>query len=115
MIIDDGSTDNTKKLVETWQNNPETWFSIRYYWQPNQHKKVAHNYAVKLAQGEFFLTFDSDDRCVPQALERFNYHWLQIPLAIRYEFSAVTALCVDENNELIAIIFLVMIGLTRTL
>ena len=64
-------------------------------------KKVAHNYAVKLAQGEFFLTFDSDDRCVPQALERFNYHWLQIPLAIRDEFSAVTALCINENNELI--------------
>ena len=101
LIIDDGSTDNTKQLVETWQNDLQTWFSIRYYWQPNQHKKVAHNYAVKLAQGEFFLTFDSDDRCVPQALERFNYHWLQIPLAIRDEFSAVTALCINENNELI--------------
>ena len=98
LIIDDGSTDNTKQLVETWQNDPETWFSIRYYWQPNQHKKVAHNYAVKLAQGEFFLTFDSDDRCVPQALERFNYHWLQIPSDIRDKFSSIYVLCTDQSG-----------------
>ena len=28
LIIDDGSTDNTKQLVETWQNDLETWFSM---------------------------------------------------------------------------------------
>ena len=33
------------------------------------------NRAVQLADGKLFLTLDSDDGCVPDALERFQYHW----------------------------------------
>ena len=40
LIIDDGSTDKTAELVQSWKNDPNTWFPIRYYWQENQLKKV---------------------------------------------------------------------------
>ncbi len=36
LIIDDGSTDNTKDLVEEFQKISD--FKIRYYYQENQHK-----------------------------------------------------------------------------
>jgi hypothetical protein len=53
------------------------------------------------ANGELFLTFDSDDACVPETLERFKYHWDSIPEDKRDKFSAVTALCVDRDGRLV--------------
>jgi hypothetical protein len=50
---------------------------------------------------ESFLTFDFDDACVSNALERFYYDWQNIPPAKKSRFSAVTALCKDERGRLI--------------
>ena len=72
LIVDDGSTDGTKVLIEKWTE--EASFPIRYFYQENQGKHIAHNLGVKKARGELFLSLDSDDTCVPEALERFNYH-----------------------------------------
>jgi glycosyltransferase involved in cell wall biosynthesis len=101
LIIDDGSTDRTKELVEVWQKDKATWFPIRYIWQKNQHKKSAHNHGVKEARGTLFLPLDSDDYCTPEALERFSYHWFAIPASERDKFSAVTALCADESGVIV--------------
>lgn len=59
LIIDDGSTDGTQKIVEQFYNNGK--FSVKYYWKENGGKHTAHNMAVKLAQGEYFMCLDSDD------------------------------------------------------
>jgi glycosyltransferase involved in cell wall biosynthesis len=99
LIVDDGSTDDTKQLVEQWQK--EANFPIRYIYQENAGKHVACNRGVREAKGELFLTFDSDDACVPEALERFKYHWDSIPEDKRDNFSAVTALCVDQDGKLV--------------
>jgi len=37
LIVDDGSTDNTKELVEVWQK--ENLFPIRYFWQKKRTQK----------------------------------------------------------------------------
>lgn len=87
MIVDDGSTDQTKELVESWKPS----FPIRYFWKPNGGKHSAVNLGVNVAAGEFVLIFDSDDRCVPDALERFDHHWRQIPAPAR--FAALGVLC----------------------
>lgn len=97
LIVDDGSTDGTKALVETYEK--EAGFPVRYYSQENQGKHVAFNWAIDLAEGELFLTFDSDDACLPNALERLRHHWLAIPEADRPRFSAVTGLCVDQDGK----------------
>jgi glycosyltransferase involved in cell wall biosynthesis len=99
LIVDDGSTDGTKGLVEKWQC--ESGFPIRYVFQWNRGKPAAFNRGVEEAQGELFLTLDSDDACVPQALERLKYHWDNIPLHEKHKFSAVTALCEDQNGKLV--------------
>lgn len=99
LIVDDGSTDNTRELVERWQR--ENAFPIRYLWQENAHKKVAFNTGVSAAQGELFLPLDSDDEALPDALEILNHHWSSIPEAERDGFSAVTGLCVTQKGVLV--------------
>ena len=99
VIVDDGSEDETAELVEHWRS--ECSFPIRYVWQPNQGKHVAFNRGVELARGELFLTHDSDDGCVPGALERLKFHWDEIPAASRNAFASVTGLCVDQDGRLV--------------
>ncbi len=99
LIVDNGSADGTQDQVKKWQK--ENLFPIRYIYQENQGKHVSSNRGVAEAKGELFLTLDSDDSCVATALERFKYHWDNIPLKQKSEFSAVTCLCQDENGNLV--------------
>ena len=98
LVVDDGSTDNTRERIAKWQTDAD--FSIRYIYQPNRGKPAAINRGVQEAAGELFLTLDSDDSCAPQALERLKYHWSCIPPEKRERFSAVTALCQDQYGRL---------------
>jgi putative peptidoglycan lipid II flippase len=97
LIVDDGSSDNTEDLVRGWQ--AQASFPIRYVRQPNGGKHVAFNRGVALAEGRFFLTFDSDDACISTALERFLALWESIPAAERDRYSAVTAMCADPAGR----------------
>jgi len=99
LIVDDGSTDGTSDLVEVWKKEAD--FPIRYYYQTNRGKHFAFNRAVKEARGELFLPLDSDDACIPAALEKLKKTWDSIPVGQRQFFSGVTALCMDERGMLI--------------
>ena len=99
IIVDDGSTDETHKLVESWIN--DDILTIKYFKQENQGKHVAHNLGVDNASGYLFLIFDSDDQCIPEALEMFKYYWEDIPVKKRPMFSTLTFLCMDKNNKVI--------------
>ncbi len=99
LIVDDGSTDNTIEIVNRWQE--ENIFPIHYIHQKKQGKHIAFNLAVKEAKGELFLNLDSDDACLPNALERFKYHWDKISVDEKDRFSAVTCLCKDEDDKIV--------------
>lgn len=99
LIVDDGSTDDTAKLVKQWHGEAD--FAIKYIWQENAGKHMAVNRGVQEAQGKLFLFLDSDDACVPEALERFKYHWDAIPAEQKHQFSAVTSLAQYPNGNLI--------------
>lgn len=60
LVIDDGSSDNTRELFKIWatENNP---FTIRYYYQENQGLIRALNKGISLANGKYFSKIDSDD------------------------------------------------------
>ncbi len=99
LLVDDGSGDGTGELVKQWQR--EGAFPIRYYWQENSGKHIAVNRGVEAACGALFLFLDSDDTCVPQALERLKFHWDAIPPDQKERFSAVSSLAQDLQGNLI--------------
>lgn len=59
IVVDDGSTDGTEKLIKSYAENSD--FPIIYHYQENSGKHIAHNKGVMLARGELFLCLDSDD------------------------------------------------------
>jgi len=59
LIVDDGSTDNTKELVDVWIK--EGKIEIVYHAQLNQGKHIAHNQGVRLCETPLFFCVDSDD------------------------------------------------------
>lgn len=69
LIVDDGSTDDTEALVQSWMRDGND-FPIRYYKQENGGKCRAINRALDLAEGELFFTVDSDDYLTDDALEK---------------------------------------------
>ena len=99
LIIDDGSTDNTKERVEQWQQKAS--FAIRYIWQPNQHKKTAFNTGVNHTQGELIVALDSDDSLEPNALNDMARIWREIPVAERDQYAAITGLCKAPDGRIV--------------
>lgn len=73
LIIDDGSTDNTKELIDTWKQ--EKKINIKYYKQKNQGKSMAHNKGVEMTSTNLFTCVDSDDFLHKEAVERILKLW----------------------------------------
>jgi glycosyltransferase involved in cell wall biosynthesis len=73
LIIDDGSTDNTRDHIEKWII--ENKLSIRYYYIANGGKMRAHNKAVKKCKTELFFCVDSDDMLTQNAIELIAKTW----------------------------------------
>lgn len=69
VIVDDGSTDDTKCLSLSLSSREGTFFPIRYFYQENGGKHRAINRGVREARGELFFIADSDDMLPPDALE----------------------------------------------
>lgn len=69
LIVDDGSEDGTKDLIDKWKTE-NTFFPICYHYQQNAGKHAAINKALDLAKGELFFTVDSDDFLTEDALEK---------------------------------------------
>lgn len=59
LIVDDGSIDNTRELVDGWII--ERKIEIRYCTQENGGKMRAYNRAVSMTDSELFVCIDSDD------------------------------------------------------
>lgn len=64
VIVDDGSTDNTEKVVKSYKDD-----RIKYYWQENQERNIARNYGLSKALGDYIIFWDSDDLMVPTNLK----------------------------------------------
>lgn len=68
MIIDDGSTDKTKELVQNWLNENNS-FHIHYHYTINGGKNRAVNYGVKHIITPYTIIIDSDDYLTEDAIE----------------------------------------------
>lgn len=66
IIVDDGSTDNTKEIVNAFCTNDSR---IKYFFQENSERSVARNNGIKQSNGEFICCLDSDCSMLPDRLE----------------------------------------------
>lgn len=73
IIVDDGSTDNTEKIVKNWIN--ENKIIIRYFYQNNAGKMQAHNVGVKKSSSRLFMCVDSDDYIFPNSVQKILDCW----------------------------------------
>jgi len=60
IIIDDGSTDNTKEIIETFSD-----IRIKYFKIENSERGFARNFGIKKAIGKYITLLDSDDYYFP--------------------------------------------------
>ncbi len=65
IVVDDGSADNTKEIVESFKD-----LRIQFYKQEkNQGMSVARNRGFDIARGDYIALFDDDDELLPGALD----------------------------------------------
>ncbi len=100
LIIDDGSTDNTRELVESWI--AENKIPIRYHYQENQGMHGAHNTAYKLITTELNTCIDSDDYMPDDAVEKIVTFWKQYSSD---KVAGMVGLDADFNGKLIGTSF----------
>ncbi len=67
IVVDDGSKDETRKMVECYSKDAK--IKIRYIYQENGGPSKARNCAFKEAQGDYIAILDADDSWMPTRLE----------------------------------------------
>lgn len=68
LVVDDGSTDNTREIVMTIQDE-----RVQYIVQPNGGVSSARNTGICAARGEYICFLDADDLWKPNHLETISY------------------------------------------
>jgi glycosyltransferase involved in cell wall biosynthesis len=89
IIVDDGSTDNTKEVVKEVADKDSR---VRYVYQNNAERSVARNHGAEVAKGRYLLFLDSDDGYCPDHLELL-YNFIQ-------QNNAPVSLIIVDNWEL---------------
>ena len=67
LLIDDGSTDNSKAICETYCKKDNR---IKYHYKPNGGQASARNLGINKAKGEWIALLDADDLWHPTKLEK---------------------------------------------
>jgi len=65
IIIDDGSTDNTKQLCQKFNNK-----KIKYYYHKNQGQTLSKNFGFSICKGKYICLIDDDDIWMNDKLEK---------------------------------------------
>ena len=56
VIVEDGSTVPCREVVAEYSGR----VPVRYFYKENEGRSIARNYGMKLAEGDYFIFFDSD-------------------------------------------------------
>ncbi|TRO65103.1 glycosyltransferase family 2 protein [Christiangramia sabulilitoris] len=69
IIIDDGSTDNTKGEIQKFLVNDK----IKYVYQQHSGVSMARNHGIKLASSDHIIFLDSDDKFYPDLIRDLTF------------------------------------------
>jgi glycosyltransferase involved in cell wall biosynthesis len=95
IVVDDGSTDNTRKIVTSFEND-----KIKYFYKDNGGPSGARNLAIKEAKGQYIMPLDADDMMTPDFIARHLAEFEKHP-DVDLVYSDV--LLIDENSTPIRI------------
>lgn len=94
MVVDDGSTDNTKETVQEWiEESPG--FEIRYIYKSNGGMHTAHNTAYRNINTELNVCLDSDDIMPSDAVRLILDKWEEVR---DKGYAGIIALDADLNS-----------------
>jgi len=89
LISDDGSTDDSYKIVQSFKNPKIKWLSSKHLGLP----AVVRNRGIKESKGEWIAFLDSDDEWFPEKLEK------QLALANKTGSLAICSNAYSVNNK----------------
>ena len=95
LVVDDGSTDNTAKLIKEWQKQ-DNGFEIKYIYKENGGMHTAHNTAYENIDTELNVCIDSDDYMPDDAVEKIISFWRKNGSD---KFAGIIALDIYESNR----------------
>ena len=87
LVVDDGSSDNTRQLVRSWiqdvrdvnentfEGHSQAGFVMRYIWKENGGLHTGYNTAYANADTELIVCIDSDDLMPDDAVEKILDCW----------------------------------------
>lgn len=96
IIMDDGSTDNTKEIIKNFQE--ENIFPIEYFYNENSKKFYTTFKGIEKVKSPFFTILDSDDAYVENGLEVMYQEISQLPAE---EYISATFNSITPEGELV--------------
>lgn len=90
ILVDDGSTDNTKEIALQYPQ-------VKYIYQKNKGLSAARNTGIKNSNGEYLVFLDSDDWLYPQALYT-NVGYLQTNPDVAFVSGAHDKIFIDSGK-----------------
>lgn len=97
LVVDDGSTDNTRELVEGWVKSTGD-FEVQYVYKKNGGLHTAYNTAIENLKTELAVCIDSDDYMPDYAIEEITDFWKKNGSD---EYAGIVGLDSLENGEII--------------
>jgi GT2 family glycosyltransferase len=91
IIVDDGSTDNTKEIVKSFKNN-----KIQYFYKDKDGPSSARNLAINRAKGQYIMPLDADDMMTPDFIAKHLSEFEKHPEA---DLVYSDVLLIDENGH----------------
>ena len=99
MIVDDGSVDNTREVVDSFID--ENILDIKYIYQHNQGMHGAHNTAYANITTELNTCIDSDDFMPDNAVETILNKWNSVSNGDKTKYAGIVGLDADMNGNII--------------
>ena len=78
IVVNDGSTDNTKEIIDNLVINNQPWLKVVHLEQ-NSGKAKALNIGILVSKGHFLVTIDADCMLDKEAINWFAWHFLSYP------------------------------------